>query len=865
MTGTWVAGKESGAADNEALLRLQMALGASVLHKALFENPLLCSIATDAQGLILIFGAGAEHMLGYTAASIVHQRRLTEIIDPQTSDVRMVNQSHEPPRLPFAAGFEAFVSGALHGSGKPCTLTFVHKEGNHIAVAVSITELRDTQNNIVGYLWISNAIPERPAIASADPPARHIEENSVVSRLMRGITTRRRTAQALRESEEHFRFLNDINEATRLLDDPEQVMAVMSRKLGEQLHASRCAYAEVMNDGEQFTILHDYTDGCASTVGSYQLSLFGGKAVIGLSAGLTLIIRDVDAELSPDNGADMFNAIGIKAIITCPLVKSGNLRAMMAVHQTRPRNWTPLEVTLVQEVVERCWATIERGTAEKKLRDSEALLHMAGRTARLGGWAVDLQDARVTWSDQVCVILDLSPGSRQQAEHLFNFCVPQSRLRAQEAFDTCARQGTPFDLELEMITANGRRVWARCTGEAQRGGTEVVTKVHGALQDITERKDSEAARERLAVILESTTDLVSISDPAGHILYLNRAGRHALGVGLQEDLTQTLITNFLPPLPQRADAHGRVSVAIRDGVWSGEATLRSRLGREIPVSQVVLAHTASDGTLEFLSTIMRDISERHQAQKEILRLNAQLEERVLQRTAQLQAANRELEAFSYSVSHDLRTPLSSIDGFSSLLGKSIDEDADKERTRHYLTRIRAGVVQMGELIDALLSLAQLSRTGMQWNSVNLSAMAARLASGYRERAPERQAHFDIQPDLQAQGDERLLLQVLDNLLGNAWKFSARQPQTLISFGGQTQEAGETVFWVRDNGAGFDMAYSEKLFGAFQRLHTANDFSGTGIGLATVHRIVTRHGGRIWAESAPHQGATFYFTLAQPPA
>ncbi len=228
--------------------------------------------------------------------------------------------------------------------------------------------------------------------------------------------------------------------------------------------------------------------------------------------------------------------------------------------------------------------------------------------------------------------------------------------------------------------------------------------------------------------------------------------------------------------------------------------------------------------------------------------------------AQLQVANQEMEAFSYSVSHDLRTPLSAIDGFSNLLGRELGANAASERSQHYLSCIRAGVAQMGELIDALLSLAQVSRASLRWGSVDLSVMADAVVNGYREREPGRVALLDIQFGLVAQGDARLLQQVLDNLLGNAWKFSSKQLQSLISFGLQSGPDGEPVYAVKDNGVGFDMAYSENLFGAFQRLHTAAEFPGTGIGLATVHRIITRHGGKVWAESSPGQGSTFYFTL-----
>jgi len=240
-----------------------------------------------------------------------------------------------------------------------------------------------------------------------------------------------------------------------------------------------------------------------------------------------------------------------------------------------------------------------------------------------------------------------------------------------------------------------------------------------------------------------------------------------------------------------------------------------------------------------------------------------LEKQVQARTSQLQASNEELQAFSYAVAHDLRTPLSSIAGFSGLLGREISAVQASERSKHYIERIQSGVGQMSQLIDALLSLAQASQGKLLWEKVDMSALAQSILNGYREREPHRVVQLDIQPELAVQGDPSLLRDVLGNLLGNAWKFSSKVPQASISFGGSTGSAGETVYTVQDNGAGFDMAYSDKLFGAFQRLHTAAEFSGTGIGLATVHRIVKRHGGRIWAESAAGQGATFYFTLGPP--
>ncbi|MBH1957122.1 MAG: PAS domain S-box protein [Burkholderiales bacterium] len=229
--------------------------------------------------------------------------------------------------------------------------------------------------------------------------------------------------------------------------------------------------------------------------------------------------------------------------------------------------------------------------------------------------------------------------------------------------------------------------------------------------------------------------------------------------------------------------------------------------------------------------------------------------------AALRLSNQELEAFSYSVSHDLRSPLSTVDGFSRLLAKQLAGDTSA-KVNHYLTRIQAGVAQMGRLIEDLLSLSQVTRARLHTERVDLSLMAHNLLDEWQTRQPERQVAVSIEEGLQAQGDGPLLRVVMENLLANAWKFTSHMAQATISVGQTSDAAGLPVFFVKDNGAGFDMAYSDKLFDPFQRLHAASEFSGTGIGLATVSRVIKRHGGRIWAESAPAHGATFFFTLPQ---
>jgi PAS domain S-box-containing protein len=273
----------------------------------------------------------------------------------------------------------------------------------------------------------------------------------------------------------------------------------------------------------------------------------------------------------------------------------------------------------------------------------------------------------------------------------------------------------------------------------------------------------------------------------------------------------------------------------------------------------ISSHSLDYGGRSARMVLAHDVTQRLLAQESLQHLNETLERRVAERTRELAVSNRELESFAYSVSHDLRAPLQVIDGFGRALLARTEIQLD-ERSRHFLSRIRENTRQMGELIDDLLSLAHVTRAEIRSEAVNLAPKAAQIVDRLRQRDPDREVMVEIDEDLTCRGDARLLAIVLENLVENAWKFTARTPGARIRIGRRPGEGGENVIYVHDNGAGFDMTYSDKLFNAFQRLHAASEFPGTGIGLATVHRIVSRHGGRVWADASPGQGATFQFTL-----
>jgi len=654
---------------------------------------------------------------------------------------------------------------------------------------------------------------------------------------------------------------------------------------------------------------------------------------------------------------------------------------------------------------------LEELVAERtsQLEKNQALLDATSRLARVGGWEYDVRSEKLTWTDMVREIHEVGPDHELTVADGLGFYAPESRPVIEPAFRRAVATGEPFDLELQLVTAKGKRVWVRAIGRPTVEDGEVV-RVTGVLQDIDARKRNEEdlaryrarleelVAERTAEVEKAHAGLVEAqavahlgswewdaptdafrgseelhrllgASPEGlsrfgqfvdlihpddreavrvaledagsrgdgalfqvshrvvlrdgrlrhvsgrGVVSVDRAGRLTGMLGTCQDITslreaedalreseerlrrivseapfpiglyaedgEILLVNNAwrritgyPPEELRtigewaARAYGdrkelaradiESSFSLADAAREGEFAIRTKSGERrywdfssSPVGRL------PDGR-RLVTTMAMDVTERRHAEEELWAYREHLEELVRERTVELEAANREMESFSYSVSHDLRAPLRALDGFSAILAQEYPDRLD-ERGRGYLDRIRAAARTMALLVDGLLSLARLNRQELSVAPVDLSALARRVGADLTALEPGRSVRLIVPDGLTAEGDASLLHVLLENLIGNALKFTSSRPEATIELG-RGKRDGESAFFVRDNGVGFDMAYASKLFLPFQRLHRANEFPGTGIGLATVHRIVARHGGRIWPEAALDAGATFYFTL-----
>jgi PAS domain S-box-containing protein len=514
-----------------------------------------------------------------------------------------------------------------------------------------------------------------------------------------------------------------------------------------------------------------------------------------------------------------------------------------------------------QMVHTRCFNrdVTEKKTAEEALRISQEKLSAIFNQVTVGIVQADQAGRLVLMNQRFCEMVGRSMEQLLQTR-LQDIVHPDDWAESEAAFQKAGKKGEDCVLEQRYVRPNGMPVWVR-TSVAPVTDAGGARQVVALVEDVSERKRTEAALRKSEDEFRAMFELAAVGkaqlEPVKQqFVRVNRRLCEITGFSASELAGKTLLDLVAPE--DQSSAAEELKLHSQQSSRSMEKRFIRKDGSTIWVEISATMVSSPEGKPVRLFAVIQDVTERRRAEEEVRRLNAELDHRVTVRTAQLEATNKELEAFCYSVSHDLRAPLRNIVGFSQALLQDYAELLD-EPGKEYLHRACAAGQRMTRLIEDLLHLSRVGRSEMTRSSVDLSLMVQTVADELRKAEPERAVQWRILGGLKAQGDARLLRIAFENLIANAWKFTSRREKAVIEFGAETRD-NEQVFFVRDNGAGFDMTYGDKLFGVFQRLHSATEFPGTGIGLATVQRIINRHGGRIWAQGEVSNGATFYFTL-----
>ncbi len=500
------------------------------------------------------------------------------------------------------------------------------------------------------------------------------------------------------------------------------------------------------------------------------------------------------------------------------------------------------------------------------LREREVALANAQRIAHLGSWNWDAASGEIIWSAEACRIFGVAADTHPAQEAFIDFIHPDDRRLMGEWISAARGGSAPPGIECRILRPDGELRWIFSDGEASSEEAGAVTRVAGTVLDVTERKQAEEMLKASQERLEEAHRLAHIG------IWTWRVADDT--VTWSEELYRIAGRDPSSPAPTYAEhpdlyapeSWDRLQAAVAQACERGtdyELDLEMmRPDGTIRCVHVFGGATRNErGEVENLYGTIQDITERMQAEDEIRRLNAELEERVVRRTEQLDATTRELEAFAYSVAHDVRAPLRTIDGFSAMVMEDERERLSPEGQAE-LSRVRVAAQTLARLLDDLMGLSRVSRHELVREAVDLSALARQVGEETAAGSPSRRVELTVQPELEAVADPALVRLILRELLRNAWKFTSRHETACIEVGA-TEAGGEAAFYVRDDGAGFDMRHAQHLFGAFQRMHPAGEFEGDGIGLATVQRLVRRHGGRVWAEAEVEKGATFHFTLPEP--
>jgi PAS domain S-box-containing protein len=668
------------------------------------------------------------------------------------------------------------------------------------------------------------------------------------------VADRKRAELALGESERRFRFLSEMGDATRSLSEPKDIMEQVARLLGVHLNVSRCAYADVDADQDHFVVSYDYTANCASTVGEYHLTLFGSRAATELMTGRTLVIHDVDRELMEEAGAESFKASGIKAMICCPLVRAGRLHALMAVHQLMPRVWTVGEISLVQEVAERCWETIERVHAESALRQSEEEFRLLAEAmpqlvwiARPDGWHMYFNRK---WLEFTGLSLEDSLGhGLNKAFH------PDDRKRARLSWQEATKSGQAYEVEFRLRNGSGSYHWMLGRALPLRDPTGRITRWLGTCTDIDELKHTEKtlveSEERYRLLVERSPDAMFVQ-AEGTVVFANPATLTLLGADRSELIIGRKLIDIVHP-DFRASFQKRTRnllTGTRTSLVEEKLLRLDGSAVDVDIMGIGFTHESKPAVL----LIVHDLSDRKQLEAKFLR--SQRAEAI--------------GALANGIAHDLNNALAPILMATELLQS---ECADT-RQRHLLDMIRSGAQRGADMVRQVLTFAR--GAGSDRGTVQVKHLLREMVDISGQTFPKTiQIETEIANDIwPLNGNPTQLHQVLLNLCVNA--------RDAMPHGGTLTLSGENVLidesnvrispeakagpyvvlTAADTGIGMSHEVRVRIFDPFFTTKSADQ--GTGLGLSTVHSIVKAHGGFITVTSTLGIGSEFKVWLPADP-
>lgn len=707
------------------------------------------------------------------------------------------------------------------------------------------------------------------------------------------VEEKQRALQTLKKTLEREKLAANIVDSIRSETDLVTILKQSVKHLGQFTQADHCAIWPYDPKDQTFKNLYEYPTNDSSLPETNRVSS-RIPILSSLNHVETFVFPDIlQAPGLTDEDKQLILEKGITSLLQVPILYKDELLGILRIYTVKKRYWENETVSLIQNIAAQLAIALYNTQTFEELKDSEAR-----KTAILDSSL----DAVIT-IDENAAILEWNP----RAEEIFGYTaseilgkslttaiIPERYREAHQKgmqhylatgegpvlgklleLPTLRKDGTEFPAELWIvpIRAKGQILFTstlRDITERKRAETEIIQLTQDLERRVEERthqlevtntelkeeiylretteEELSRSEQRFRLLVSSVQDYaIYMLDAEGCIKTWNEGAERIKGYKPNEVMDKHFSMFYPQDAIDKGAPEAELKIAAETGRFEDEGWKIRKDGSRFWASVIITAIRNEQGELIGFSKITRDLTRRKE-----------MEEELLFKTHQLEAVNKELEAFSYSVSHDLRAPLRTVDGFSQAVLEMASAKLN-EREKDYLNRVRAGSQQMATLIDDILSLSRLTRGNLNIEEqVDLSAIAQEIADELQRQEPERQVKFDIEQGMIARGDRRLLQAALQNLIGNSWKYTSRHPSAHIEFA--KFENGKVVHYIKDDGAGFDMAYSEKLFGAFQRLHGIKEFAGTGVGLATVARIIHRHGGEVWAEGEVEKGATFYFTL-----